>query len=319
MRTLSDNQARNKVYLSYLSQCDKGKISLQDLIHLGCKLMSKAKLHPHFFMDNTLLSTAKYLALFALNNPENEASLLNKSLSSSEAEKIIIIFERRIAEKIPVEYITHEANYLGHSFFVNEHVLVPRSIMNTRFEDFLKETRWENHRVLDLCTGSGCIGISLALLNSGIKVDLADISQKALEVAQINIDRYELNDRVRCIQSNLFEKIPDKYDLIITNPPYITTREYQSSPEEFKREPKIALESGKDGLDILHQILKQSRHHLNPYGKLIAEVGYTAAKKIKKHYSNIRFKWYKYRRPNGKESFLGMHGIFECNAKDLPE
>lgn len=315
---LSHDKKRNKAYTHFLALCDKGQCSLDDLIHLGAKLMTKAKLHPHFFLDNTLMTTAKHLAYFALQFHPNEIYRLHTQLNIQDAKKVITLFERRINEKIPVEYITHEAIYLGRPFYVNENVLVPRSIMNTRFEDFLNETTWENYRVLDLCTGSGCIGITLALLKPEIRVDLVDISAQALDVAQINIDKYALSNRVQCIESNLFENVPFQYDLIITNPPYVTVKEYQASAEEFKKEPKIALESGVDGLDIIHRILKESKQHLTAQGKLIAEVGYTAAKRIKKHYRKIPFKWYKYRRPNGKESWLGMHGIFECSARDLP-
>ncbi|MBV8803278.1 MAG: HemK family protein methyltransferase, partial [Gammaproteobacteria bacterium] len=169
--------------------------------------MRKAKLHPHFFGNNSLLETAQYLTFYSLQLPfeYNNKVYLNLKITAQKAEKIIILFEKRISERIPVEYLTHEAYYLGNTFFVNENVLIPRSIMNTRFKDFLAGISWENHHVLDLCTGSGCIGISLALLHPFIKVDLVDISPKALEVASINIQKYSLQDRVRCIQSDLFE------------------------------------------------------------------------------------------------------------------
>lgn len=161
--------------------------------------------------------------------------------------------------------------------------MVPRSIMNTRFNDFLNAIHWENYKILDLCTGSGCIGITLALLNPKINVDLADISPEALKVAQINIDRYNLNNRVKCIHSDCFANINNKYDLIITNPPYVTTKEYNKIPVEFKNEPKIALESGRSGLNVIDKILTQAKDYLNPNGTLIAEVGFTAAKRLKKN------------------------------------
>ncbi len=148
---------------------------------------------------------------------------------------------------------------------------------------------------------------------------MADISHAALEVAHVNINKYSLNDRVRCIRSDLFDNIQNKYDLIITNPPYVSISEYQKCPEEFKNEPKIALESGKDGLDILHKILSQAKKYLNKNGSLIAEVGFPAAKLLKKKYPRILFKWFKYRRPNGKESIFGMHGVFLCKRSDLPD
>jgi ribosomal protein L3 glutamine methyltransferase len=189
--------------------------------------------------------------------------------------------------------------------------------MNTRFQDFLNEMDWQNYRVLDLCTGSGCIGISLALMHPLIHVDLADISAQALAVAEKNIQKYALSERVKCIQSNVFENISERYDLIITNPPYVSATDYKRSAKEFKNEPKIALVSGRDGLDIVHQIMQQARNYLNPNGKLIAEVGMPAVKQIKKHYRRVPFKWYKYRTPAGKVSWFISPGVFEVSAQAL--
>jgi ribosomal protein L3 glutamine methyltransferase len=225
-----------------------------------------------------------------------------------------------------VEYITNEGWYLGNKFYVNKNVLVPRSTMNTRFNDFLSEIHWKNNLVLDLCTGSGCIGISLALLNTKISVDLLDVSSKALEVATINVTNYNLSNRVRCIKSDLFENVQNKYDLIITNPPYVTTAEYKASPDEFKNEPKIALEAGADGLDIIKKILAQAKNYLNEDGKLIAEVGTSVAKALKRKYPNVPFKWLKYKRTLEHATIFdiwldrvfGMDCIFICEAKDLP-
>lgn len=318
---LSENKRRNRIYASCLAACQASNITFEDIVEMGASLMQKSRLHHHFYADFSFLTIARHLAAHALNISPSvffQENLSQLQITENQAKKIIALFEKRIAHKIPVEYITNEAHYLGNTFYVNENVLVPRSIMNNRFQDFLHQTTWENNRVLDLCTGSGCIGITLALLNPNITVDLVDISEKALEVAQININKYALNDRVRCIQSDVFSNVSEKYDLIITNPPYVSTKEYQASPDEFKQEPKIALECGSDGLDIIHEILRSAKKHLNPQGRIIAEIGYPAAQRVKKHYAKVPFKWYKYRRPNGKESLLGMHGVFECAAQNLP-
>lgn len=313
---LSTHAKRNKIYLAFLEDCHHSKMTVNDIIHMGYRLMRQAKLHPHFFGNNTLLENAEYLAFFALKLPYQKNNL-NLHITANNAEKIIALFEKRISEKIPVEYITHEAFYLNYQFYVNEHVLVPRSVMNTRFHDFLNNIDWENNSVLDLCAGSGCVGISLALLNPDIKVDLVDISPDALKVAAINIEKYGLQNRVRCIQSNLFSHVKHKYDLIITNPPYVSISEYNKSHAEFKKEPKLALESGWDGLALLHQILTQAKSYLNPRGKMIAEVGISAARRLKRRYPNISFKWLKYRKPNGKQPLFAMDCIFECEAKSL--
>jgi len=280
--------------------------------------MRRQGLHPHFFGDNSLWENARYLTYYALQLPPTDSNCLNLHLSEEDILAVFALFEKRIVERIPVEYITHEANYLGRSFYVNEHVLVPRSLMNTRFQEFLSEVSWSSKRVLDLCTGSGCIGISLALLKPDIQVDLADISSQALQVAAINIKRHDLENRVRCIQGNLFENIRDQYDLIITNPPYVSTAEYRRGPWEFKNEPRLALESGEEGLDLIHQILQNASKYLTPQGKLVAEVGFPAAKRLKWRYPRLPFKWYTYRKSSGKTPFLAMDCIFECQARDLP-
>ncbi len=319
---LSNQPKRQAAYQRFVYDSQMQNLTVREFAKRAEKLMRKSKLHHHFFGDFSLYQTSLHLCLFALSLPYeyNNLVILNKILKPEEVLQIIPLIERRIAERIPVEYITHEAKYLDHQFYVNEHVLVPRSIMNTRFKDFLNMCAWQNYRVLDLCTGSGCIGISLALLNPNVTVDLVDISPEALEVANINIKKHILENRVTAIHSNLFENLNNhKYDLIITNPPYVSAKDYQKTPTEFKNEPKIALESGKDGLDIVHQIFAQAKHYLNPEGLLIAEVGYASAKLIKKQYKKIPLIWFSYRRPNGKESWLGMDGTFLCKAKDLPK
>lgn len=303
-------------------------MTVKDIAYFGAKRMCQAKLHPHFFGDHSLKTTALYLTFFALKLPYEYTNpdYLNKEITVNDAEKILQLFEKRISNRIPVEYITNESYYLGNPFYVNEHVLVPRSLMNTRFSDFLKFDQWKNYRVLDLCTGSGCIGISLALLNTKITVDLVDISVEALAVALVNINKYDLHNRVKCIQSDLFQNIQNKYDMIITNPPYVPLREYAQQPPEVKNEPAIALKAGIDGLEIIDNIIINSKFYLNPNGVLISEVGYPAAKKLKKKYPEIPFQWFKYRHPSGKESILDkfcqwtgyLDSIFLCRAKDLP-
>lgn len=315
MSNLSDNSTRHAKYLAFLERCHQGKASVEHIIRLGYDLMRRAKLHHHFFANHTLQATVKYLVAYALKETDLDAT---RPLTPLEASKILALFEKRIEKRLPVEYLTHEAHYLGYSFYVNEDVLIPRSLMNTRFQDFLNNIQWENYRVLDLCTGSGCIGITLALIHDKIVVDLADISEKALAVAQININRYGLQNRVTCVLSDLFENISSTYDLIITNPPYVATRDYARSPAEFKTEPKLALEAGEKGLDIIDRILQQSKSYLNPKGTLIAEVGTKTAKLVKKKYRSIQFKWYKYRTPGGKVLFFAEPGVFQCHREDLP-
>jgi ribosomal protein L3 glutamine methyltransferase len=312
--SLSENPDRNITYNIFLESCQAKTATVNDIIHLGFTLMTKEKVYHHYFGDHSLFTTAEYLTYHALKNSFKK---LSDKISSTEALEIIKLFERRISERIPVAYITNETYFCGYKFYVNENVLVPRSIMISRFHDFLGQIKWDNNQVLDLCTGSGCIGITLALLNKDIMIDLVDISAAALEVAQINISNYDLNQRVKCIQSDLFSNVQKKYDLIITNPPYVSTSDYLNSEAEFKSEPKLALEAGEDGLDIINRILSQAKQHLNAKGLLIAEVGIPAAKVLKKKYPSIKFKWLKCRNFDGKEKFFSGHCIFLCKQNDL--
>ncbi|MDD5586157.1 MAG: 50S ribosomal protein L3 N(5)-glutamine methyltransferase [Alphaproteobacteria bacterium] len=323
---LSNSDKRNKAYNKFLESCRSGNVTVDGIIKFGCRLMRNNKLHHHFFGEYnifgsfSLFATAKYLAHFALASRCPPVHKTGKDkLTEQEAAGIIALFERRIAERIPVEYITKESSYAGFKFYVNENVLVPRSLMSARFKDFLNGMQWENNKVLDLCAGSGCIGITLALLDPRIQVDLADISPDALEVARINIERYSLGDRVRCVQTDCFENIQGKYDLIITNPPYVSARNYNNCPDEFLNEPKIALASGTDGLDMISRILKRAKSYLNANGTLIAEVGLYSAKRLKKKYPKSGFQWFKYRRPNGKEGFFDDHSVLLCRRPQLPD
>ncbi|MBS0288909.1 MAG: 50S ribosomal protein L3 N(5)-glutamine methyltransferase [Proteobacteria bacterium] len=324
---LSQNKQRNDKYHQLLSS---NRIKLKHIVALGNALMRKEGLHRHFFFKPTfrerlygttyMLPTAQYLAQFALNlSPENNNDN-DIIITREEAKNIIHLYERRIVERIPVEYITHECWYLNRKFYVNQHVLVPRSLMSTQFDAFLNETTWENFRVLDLCTGSGCIGISLALMNEKISVDLADISIQALNVAQKNIENYHLQNRVKCIESDLFTNIHHQYDLIITNPPYVASNIINKGPKELKNEPRIALDGGSNGLDIIDCILMKAKNYLNPNGKLIAEVGFSAPKLLKKRYPFL--KWLSPKPAKHEETIFDFflysgHCIFTCNTKDL--
>ena len=324
----SQHKIRNQQYVFFLEAFNKKDVTVEDIAQFGKKMMQKEKCHHHFFRGHSLYMNALYLTFFSLSLPYEYKNLiyLKRKITQPQGAAILALFERRIVERVPVEYITQETYYLGRKFYVNEHVLVPRSLMNTQFDDFLNRVHWQNYRVLDLCAGSGCVGITLALMNPTIKVDLVDISKEALKVAQINIDEYALADRVKIIQSDLFENVQDKYDFIISNPPYVPTREYDAQPLEVKNEPKIALEAGVDGLNIVNNIIMRSRSYLNPNGLLICEVGYTGAAILKKKYRKYPFKWFKCKSHVGKEPFIDtfirwsgyLDSIFLCSAQGLP-
>lgn len=331
------HEERKQSYQAFLASCRNQQTPLKDLIRLGERLMRKEKLYHHFFADHSLRAIAAHLAFFSLGLPEeyDNPAYLSRALHEEEAQRIIDLYERRISERLPLAYLTQEAAYLGRRFFVNEHVLVPRSLMNTRFEEFLSRVPWSNHRVLDLCTGSGCIGISLALMKPELQVDLADISEEALKVAALNVRRFDLSQRVTCIQSDLFDRLKGPYDLIITNPPYVCDREYEGQPAEIKREPALALRGGSDGLDLVNRILVEARAYLNPGGLLIAEVGYEGARRLKWRYPSAGLEGCCYKNPlnNQKPGFLKrlsrwsdwpfeclglMDGVVLCEKEKLP-
>jgi ribosomal protein L3 glutamine methyltransferase len=187
------------------------------------------------------------------------------------------LIQQRLQELKPMAYIIGEVSFAGLVFKTDERALVPRSpIAELILNDFqpwvdIKQVR----SALDLCTGSGCIGIALAKYNPHIQVDVSDISQEAIELAQTNIDLHLCNHNVRTIQSDLFENLTSRYDLIVTNPPYVSESEYSELPQEYKKEPKLGLTTPQDGLQIPVEIMMQAPKYLNDGGYLFLEVGYT--------------------------------------------
>jgi ribosomal protein L3 glutamine methyltransferase len=218
--------------------------------------------------------------------------LLEQELTSAQENKINTLARRRIRERIPLAYLLKEAWLGEHSFYVDKRVIVPRSfiaeLLRDRFKPWLRR---EPRRVLDLCTGSGCLAVLLALEFSNAHVDAADLSPSALQVAGINIRNYKLGRRVRAIRSDLFESIPQqKYDLIVSNPPYVTARSMRKLPREYRREPALALAAGKDGLDLVRRILAEAKSHLAPGGLLVCEIGGNRGA-LERAYPRLEFAW----------------------------
>jgi ribosomal protein L3 glutamine methyltransferase len=191
----------------------------------------------------------------------------------AEAEKL---FSARIATRKPLAYLLNEAWFCGLPFFVDERVLVPRSpfaeLIDNGFEPLLPQAP---RRILDLCTGGGCIGIACALAFPEAEVVLSDISADALDVARINVGKHGLQDRVSLVQSDLFENIDGTFDLIVSNPPYVGVDEYRELPDEYLREPELGLVTDKDGIGIPLRILERAAQFLNPEGLLFLETGAT--------------------------------------------
>ena len=214
-------------------------------------------------------------------------------LTRSERQQVAELVARRVDERIPAPYLTNKAWFCGIEFYVDERVIVPRSpigeLIGNHFAPWLA---YEPARIMDLCTGSGCIAIALAREFPEAEVDAIDLSPEALEVTQINIDMYGLEQQVIPIASDLFTALPagDRYDLIVSNPPYVDAEDLYDMPEEFSHEPELALAAGHDGLDLAKRILANAGEFLNEHGLLVVEVGNSCVQ-LQAQYPQIPFNW----------------------------
>ena len=223
------------------------------------------------------------------NAREEAAWLLSRVKDPGRLEALL---DRRIRERIPLAYLLNEAWLGEHAFYVDERAIVPRSFIAELLRERLRP--WLPHaprRALDLCTGSGCLAILVALTFPKARVDASDISASALQVAKINVNKYGLRDRVRPIRSDLFSSLRGgRYDLIVCNPPYVTARSMRRLPKEYRHEPSLALAAGSDGLQVVRRILAQARRHLNPEGLLVCEIGGNR-RALERAYPAIEFAW----------------------------
>ncbi len=241
------------------------------------------------------LDEAAYLILHGLHLPhDNLDPFLDARLLPSEIAALLDLFEKRITRRIPAAYLTHEA-WLGEfKFYVDERVIVPRSFIAELLREQMQP--WISdpdavHSALDLCTGSACLAIVMTHAFPQAQVDALDISADALAVAQRNVADYDLASRVHLVQSDLFNAIPERrYDLIISNPPYVTQSAMQALPQEYRHEPTLALASGEDGLQHIRRILAEAFAHLNPGGYLVVELGHNRAA-LETAFPQLEFTW----------------------------
>jgi ribosomal protein L3 glutamine methyltransferase len=247
-----------------------------DFIRYGASRFAAAGLTFGHSYDNAL-DEATHLVLHTLHLPHDLSPAYGSArLTAVEKKAVLRLIERRVKEHRPVAYLTGEAWFAGLKFKSDERALVPRSpiaeTIQNGFSPWLDGT--VVRRALDLCTGSGCIGIAMAAHNPDWRVDLADISDKALALARENIAFQDVADRVRAIKSDLFAGLKGEvYDLIVTNPPYVTEQEFAALPPEYGHEPELGLTAGEDGLDFALRILDEAPRHLSADGWLICEVG----------------------------------------------
>ncbi len=226
--------------------------------------------------DNAL-DEASHLVLHSLHLPHDLPPAYGQArLTGEERSRVRALIDRRIDERVPTAYLTGEAWFCGLPFDISSEVLVPRSpiaeMIREGFQPWLGDREVE--AALDLCTGSGCIGIAMAVNFPDWRVDLSDLSPAALEIARRNIDNHDVGDRVRAVESDLFAGLAgERYGLIVTNPPYVSRVDVEALPAEYAHEPRLGLESGEDGLDIPLRILRDAPAHLEDGGLLIIEVG----------------------------------------------
>jgi ribosomal protein L3 glutamine methyltransferase len=239
--------------------------------------------------------------------------ILEARLTLEERQRLVHLINERVSTRKPVAYITHRAWFAGLDFYVDERVLVPRSpIAEIIQQHFAPWATANPDRILDLCTGSGCIAIACALAFPNALVDAVDIDPGALAVAKKNVDAYGLNDQVQVKASDLFSALDDqRYDLIVTNPPYVSEEEIAELPSEFQHEPKQGLFGfGKDGLDLVQKILQHAAKHLSQQGILVCEVGFSQAK-LMTRYPRVPFTWVEFQE--------GGQGIFVLTMDQLKE
>lgn len=237
-------------------------------------------------------------------------SLYQARLTRVEKERIIAMVEARLGLRKPVAYLTNSAWFCGLEFYVDERVIVPRSPIGELIQQgFTGILRAEPKRILDMCTGSGCIAIACAERFPNAEVDAVDLSFDALNVAEINIERHNYSHRVFPLQSDLFQNLPqDRYDLIVTNPPYVDQEDLDDMPEEFHHEPELALGSGVDGLDITKRILSQAADYLSDNGVLVCEVGNSMVHLIEQ-FPDVPFNWLEFKQ--------GGLGVFSLTREQL--
>ncbi|AEG01059.1 50S ribosomal protein L3 N(5)-glutamine methyltransferase [Methylomonas methanica] len=285
--------------------------SIRDYIRWGASRFAE---HNVFLGHGTVtpLDEAAAIVLHTLHQPYDLAdAYLDSVLTTPERQAVLSLIERRIRERKPSAYLTNEAIFAGLSFYVDERVLVPRSpiaeLIAERFEPWVDEDQVFN--ILDLCTGSACIAIACAYAFPDAQVDAVDLSEDALDVAQINVEKHDLAEQVMLYQSDLFAELPPKpYDIIVSNPPYVAISEWESLPAEFHAEPEMGFTGGDSGLDLVIRILADAKHYLAEQGILIVEVG-SSAETLQEMFPNVSFHWLEFER--------GGDGVFLLTAQQV--
>lgn len=316
----------------HLQEAADNLTTIRDFIRFGVTALRQYDAHlgqgtEDFFAESSAL-VLQTLALDWNANPD----ILDSKLLPSEKAEFISLLERRINEKVPTSYLLNLAYFCEKPYYVDERVLIPRSpiaeLINNRFAPYCLD---ENHqpreaannlpentqpkmprRILDMCTGSGCIAIALAHAFPEAEVDATDISKEALEVAAINAEHHNKQFEVALLESDLFSKIPaeNQYDLIVSNPPYVDAEDMADLPAEFLHEPELALAAGQDGLDLVRKMLAQAADYLTEDGLIVIEVG-NSEWAMRQNFNTVDFYWLQFQK--------GGSGIFALTAAQCRE
>ena len=288
--------------------------TIRDYIRYAVSRFNAAGLFFGHGSDNAW-DEAVYLTLHTLNLPLDRLEpFLDARLLPHEREQLLDIYTRRCQDRLPAAYLTHEAWLGEHRFYVDDRVIVPRSFIAELLDEQLTpwiDDPWAIESALDLCTGSGCLAILTALAFPNAEVAAVDLSPDAIAVAERNVADYSLYDRIELIQSDAFQNLAGrKFDLIVSNPPYVNAESVARLPPEYLHEPELALGSGDDGLDFTRIILREAKKHLTDNGILVVEIGHNR-EALEAAYPTLPFTWL--------DTAAGDQYVFLLHASDLPD
>ena len=311
----------------HLQEAAETLVTIRDFIRFGVTALRQYDAHLGQGTEDYFAESSA-LVLQTLSLDWNaDAEILDAKLLPSEKQEFLSLLERRINERTPTSYLLNLAYFYGKPFYVDERVLIPRSpiaeLIETRFAPYCLDENGQMgeannnlpanpnpqmpRRILDMCTGSGCIAIALAYAFPDAEVDATDISKDALEVAAINTEHHNMQYQVALLESDLFSKIPaeNQYDLIVSNPPYVDAEDMADLPDEFRHEPELALAAGQDGLDLVRKMLAQAADYLTEDGLIVIEVG-NSEWAMKQNFNTVDFHWLQFQK--------GGSGIFALTA-----
>ncbi|WP_180056822.1 MULTISPECIES: 50S ribosomal protein L3 N(5)-glutamine methyltransferase [unclassified Acinetobacter] len=310
-----------------LQEAAETLVTIRDFIRFGVTALRQYDAHLGQGTEDYFAESSA-LVLQTLSLDWNaDAEILDAKLLPSEKQEFLSLLERRINERTPTSYLLNLAYFYGKPFYVDERVLIPRSpiaeLIENRFAPYCLDENGQMgeannnlpanpnpqmpRRILDMCTGSGCIAIALAYAFPDAEVDATDISKDALEVAAINTEHHNMQYQVALLESDLFSKIPaeNQYDLIVSNPPYVDAEDMADLPDEFRHEPELALAAGQDGLDLVRKMLAQAADYLTEDGLIVIEVG-NSEWAMKQNFNTVDFHWLQFQK--------GGSGIFALTA-----